>query len=228
MENEIDTNTQADTNENVIKFTVEQMETLLNAQESLNRQYTSEEWRRKVPLTSLIAANMAELGELLESSPRIGDMNSENENNGWKWWKTYLENDDKNNKVEIVDIIHFSLSVLLHLHGSPEDVLNAYKDIADKIQDIPGEEKMYSLLVRISMFNVTALTNPGETIVFFLYLVDALSKYADFEVDEMFEIYKKKNSLNLERIEGGYTDSADSYEKYDENGEEDNMKMFED
>ena len=211
-------------------FTPEQFNDLLDAQIGLNIKYSGESWT-EIPDTSLMAATFAELGELLESSPRVGD-----DPVGWKWWKTYLENDDNNMKIEAVDIIHFTVSSLFKKYYGNFDLLKAHYaecSTAYKSTDLTDEQSkgvMYDLLVSISVFSISCLLPESETkkeqaMDMFVFLIDALCNYAKMTPDEMFELYMKKNKLNHERVEGGYME--DKYEKYDENGNEDNTKLFE-
>lgn len=196
---------------------------LLMAQASLNVKYTGEQWSDVVPISHFLCAMMAEYGELLESSPRTGD-NAE----GWKWWKPYLENDVNNNKVEAVDMIHFAMSALLIRFGGVEAIMETYDLIEDA--NTQGFEKTPSIILlgAVNAFSIDVAFNedPKPSVGAFTYLIDALCSYAEMTPDEMVELYFKKNKLNQNRIEGGYTKSADSYEKYDKDGNEDNTLMF--
>lgn len=70
----------------MVKFTNEQLKTILDAQEALNEKYTGKDWRDAIPLSSFLSALDTEVSEYLESSPRVGDK-EKIKNNGWKWWK---------------------------------------------------------------------------------------------------------------------------------------------
>ncbi len=206
------------------RFTTKQLELMLEAQAGLNVKYTGENWANIVPMSSFGAATMAELGELLESSPRIGDNEA-----GWKWWKPYLENDDNNVKVEIIDIIHFTLSMLIMAYETPAEVIEVYKNNALDVFAPDEPQKMEYMLGAVSGFvvNSSSLDYHGF-IIDFTYMIDSLCHFNGMSTDEMFEIYAKKNALNAERVAGGYMESADAYQKYDEDGNEDNTKMFKD
>lgn len=200
-------------------FTVCQLEKLLGMQEALNVKYSGEDWAEKTPMSSLAAANMAELGELLESSARIGD-----DPTGWKWWKTYVENDHNNIKVEIVDMVHFSLSMLIKAYDKNFGHITSLYENAIR-ENFEAGPKMESLLGCVSAFTVNCFTLDDYGFVEdFALMIDALARYGEMSTDEMYEIYMKKNELNHKRVEGGYKENK--YQKYDENGREDNEGMF--
>ncbi len=212
-------------------FTNDQNRALLTAQASLNVKYTGENWAQKVPVAHFVAAMQAEYGELLESSPRTGDTVVEDMPVGWKWWKPYLENDANNNKVEGVDMIHFAMSAMLVRMGSVDAVMAEIEKLSveDDKPEVSSEFIATALIGATCGFslNVVFSENTQEIVGGWIYLVDALCDYCEMTPDEMVELYNKKNKLNSERIEGGYTKDADSYQKYDADGNEDNTKMFE-
>jgi dimeric dUTPase (all-alpha-NTP-PPase superfamily) len=91
-------------------FSPEQFKAIVNEQIKLNEHYSGEKWDETVSPTQFIAAIYAELGELLESTPRSCC------ETGWKWWRKDVENDINNAKIEAVDILHFALSVLIQIY----------------------------------------------------------------------------------------------------------------
>ena len=208
-------------------FDAKQFNEILDAQIELNVEYSGKEWM-DIPNSSFAAASFAEMGELLESGPRVGD-----DIVGWKWWKPYLENDVNNMKIEAVDIIHFAISSLYKKYKGERDLIkNHYKDcreayVTANVKDESSTGVMYDLLVSFSVFSVGVLvddTEKEQVMDMFVYLIDALCRFSNMTPDEMFNLYMKKNELNHKRVEGGYKE--DKYEKYDENGEEDNVKLF--
>jgi len=203
---------------------------IVRAQAELNVHYSGEDWADKIPVSNFLAAIFAELGELLESSPRVNDGG----NNGWKWWKPYLENDVDNMKIEAVDIIHFVISVLILRYEGDLDGLimdytscsTAYKDELDAILNEKDEDGPLSdLLAAVSIFALNAMKSEKEEVLnIFMFIIDALSKYVGMSPEEMKDLYMKKNVLNHKRVDGGYMEGK--YQKYDENGEEDNRALF--
>ena len=58
-------------------------------------------------------AMQQEMSELIDSVP-------------WKWWAKYQEFDQQNAKVEVVDLLHFTISLAQVLGMTPEDVHATY------------------------------------------------------------------------------------------------------
>lgn len=214
-------------------MTTDDFNAIVQAQAELNVKYSGEDWCEKIPMSHLVCAMTAELGELLESSPRTGDTET-----GWKWWKPYLENDDNNNKVEAVDIIHFAKSMLIKAYGQDLNTLMTDYNACSTTYSEEGEELLddanttgvaNDLVSSMAAFTLTCLGNSREEALnIYMFVVNALCYYAKLTPEEMTELYMKKNQLNHARVEGGYMESVDAYEKIDADGNEDNTKLFED
>jgi dimeric dUTPase (all-alpha-NTP-PPase superfamily) len=66
-----------------------------------------------------------EISELVDSTP-------------WKWWAKYQKFDEQNARVEVIDILHFLISIAQVLGMTPDDFFEAYRkknDINHKRQD---------------------------------------------------------------------------------------------
>jgi len=213
-------------------LTSEQFNEILDAQMELNVKYSGENWAKDIPDSHMLAAAFAELGELLESGPRVGDSDL----NGWKWWRENLDNDDNNLKVEAVDIIHFTFSSLAKKYNDIDllkkhyaECSNAYRTSPNAQSDGESTGVVYDLLLSLSVFTVTCLIEDSEKeqlMDMMVFLVNGLCRFSNMTADEMFELYGKKNKLNHKRVEGGY--KTGDYEKVDSDGNEDNVKLFED
>jgi len=211
-------------------LTSEQFNQILDAQIKLNVKYSGEDWESKIPDSSMLAAAYAELGELLESGPRVGDSED-----GWKWWRPTLNNDDNNLKIEGVDIVHFVVSSIYKKYDGDINLIKEHYTECSKsyssapnLMDPDSSGVVYNLLVSMSVFATTCLikdTSKEETLDMFVYMISAICEFSNMDATEMFEMYSKKNKLNHERIEGGYIEGE--YEKYDSDGNEDNTKLFE-
>ena len=64
-------------------------------------------------ILNYVRAMQQELAELTDSVP-------------WKWWAKYQEFDKQNARVEIVDLVHFLISLAQVMGMSAEDVHEAY------------------------------------------------------------------------------------------------------
>src|ERR1051325_5051814 len=58
-------------------------------------------------------AMQQETAELIDSVP-------------WKWWAKYQKFDKQNAKVEVVDLLHFLISIAQVLEMTPADIYEAY------------------------------------------------------------------------------------------------------
>lgn len=203
------------------KFTNNELEQLLDAQESLNIKYTGENWRDAIPLSSILAALDTEISEYLESSPRVGD-NEKIKNNGWKWWKQNLESDEQNQAIETIDVLHFGLSILMFLE-SKENILDLNSKITGNELQI-SEKPITDILTVKSKLILSALENNFVEVMYCLTeLLLVMSENCNRTLDDIFEGYFKKNALNAKRVDGGYI--TGDYKKIDENGQEDNRTL---
>ena len=130
------------------------------------------------------------------------------EHYGWKWWK-HQEPDVMQVKLEVVDIVHFALSIRLEQGG----------DIEQAAEKIAGEftSSMQAGDVRktIECLALLTLTDQGAHFNF----IAGIMKHLDMSFDELYEIYVGKNVLNMFRQDHGYKDGT--YNKV-WNGREDN------
>ncbi|MDI9442100.1 MAG: dUTPase [Bacillota bacterium] len=78
--------------------------------ENRNLEFSPEVWIQKS-----ILAIIAELGEILEEV-------------NFKWWKDPSEIDRENLKEEIVDVLHFFISMCIKAGIGPEELYQAYLD----------------------------------------------------------------------------------------------------
>lgn len=199
-----------------MKFTQEQLETLLNAQDNLNIKYLSEEWRAQINQASVCTAIQTEVAEYLESAPRLCD---------WKWWKPTLENDYQNMVVETVDVLHFLLTSLM-LTESKENILNINAKISNN--DTEDDNDIVNILGYSSLFIIDTIIESNDTkleerLVIFYTLLEAMSKGCNRTLEGIYNGYFKKNELNRKRIDNGYREGT--YQKLDEDGNEDNKKL---
>lgn len=215
-----------------LHFTQEQLKELLDAQDGLNIKYTGEEWRNDVPISSFITALDTEVSEYLESSPRVGDKICKMDN-GWKWWKQNLQNDEQNQAIETIDVLHFGLSLLMML-STKEEILkisNETNEMFEKeVENIPD------YLDSLTFMPISAIQMGKATIVMCCYdhqtqglyeslmhVIATMAINCNRTLDDIYDGYFKKNELNAKRVENGYIQGE--YQKLDENGQEDNRKL---
>ncbi|VAW50430.1 Dimeric dUTPase [hydrothermal vent metagenome] len=130
------------------------------------------------------------------------------EHYGWKWWKKQAP-DVMQVKLEVVDIVHFALSIRLEQNMPLADTAELIaKDFENSMQaeDIRKSIECLALLT---------LTDQGAHFTF----IAGIMKHLEMSFDELYEIYVGKNVLNMFRQDNGYKEGT--YNKV-WNGREDN------
>jgi len=130
------------------------------------------------------------------------------EHYGWKWWK-HQEPDIMQVKLEVVDIVHFALSIRLEQNQSLDDTA---KLIAT---DFGNPMQAEDIRKSIECLALVTLTDQGAHFTF----IAGIMKYLEMSFDELYEIYVGKNVLNMFRQDNGYKEGT--YNKV-WNGREDN------
>ena len=195
---------------NLIDFVRESVE----LQVSLNNKYHgSESWREDVPRMHFEIAFADEFSELMTSIPRLGVSNT-----GWKFWRLNLENDIQNAMVELVDMYHFGLSIVLYTK-TPEEIAEKLEDIVDSNFNV-GETATEQFEIFVEGYKNFLVT--GDCVVLMEMVLNGC-RMIDKEFEDFCSVYRQKNDINLKRILGGYKHGE--YQKVDENGNEDNRSI---
>ncbi len=132
---------------------------------------------------------------------------------GWKWWKKQTPDVDQI-ALELVDIWHFGLSLLLLSGDSVETISNRV------IKDFDGQQGSDDFAVDLEEFTAQTLMTKEFDIAGFARLMDGITM--DFET--LYVGYVGKNVLNFFRQDNGYQDG--SYHKQ-WGGKEDNEHLVE-
>ena len=130
------------------------------------------------------------------------------EHYGWKWWKKQ-EPEVMQVKLEVVDIVHFALSIRLE-QNQPLDEAAAL--IASEFENSMQAEDIKKSIECLALLT---LTDQGAHFTF----IAGIMKQLDMSFDELYEIYVGKNVLNMFRQDNGYKEGT--YRKI-WNGREDN------
>jgi len=150
---------------------------------------------------------IAELGEAIESTEH-------------KWWKA-CELDMENLKLEIIDILHFSLSADIGRYGLEETVNKAYcENIEHKEMFVQETFRRAAERFIVATGYVLAMKNAVSLTLEAIELANAIG----MSNQETFVRYKVKNALNAVRLQNGYKDG--SYIKEWGKGKEDNEVAF--
>lgn len=133
---------------------------------------------------------------------------------GWKWWKKQSP-DTEQVALELIDIWHFGLSILLQSGTKPEFIIS-------QIQSqliIETDEKDF----RLDLEKFVAATLSDRQ--FHIDLFGRLMAGIDMSLEQLYRGYVGKNVLNFFRQDNGYKDG--SYRKHWHDGREDNEHLVE-
>ncbi len=130
------------------------------------------------------------------------------EHYGWKWWKKQ-DPDVMQVKLEVVDIVHFALSIRLEQGQSLDETAALISSEFENVMQAEDFRKTIECLALLT------LTDQGAHFTF----IAGIMKYMDMSFDELYEIYVGKNVLNMFRQDNGYKEGT--YNKV-WNGREDN------
>ena len=128
---------------------------------------------------------------------------------GWKWWKHQATDLDQV-KLEIVDIWHFGLSMILIEDRSINQIANAMVDV----QSLDGQLDFRQAVEALAR---TALDGSFDVLCFM-----SVMNATPMTLNELYGIYKGKHVLNRFRQANGYKEG--SYRKT-WNGREDNVHL---
>jgi len=131
---------------------------------------------------------------------------------GWKWWK-HQSPDIEQVKLELIDIWHFGLSILLERNVSSPVILV-------ELEAALGQGQQDSFKDLLESFALYTLENKDFSIPLFVSLLEA----ADMTFDDLYCGYIGKNVLNFFRQDNGYKDGT--YKKIWK-GKEDNEHLVE-
>ena len=148
-----------------------ELQDAMNSKVNSNWRNAAYEWYRAIWM---------EAGEMLEHF-------------GWKWWKKQVP-DTMQVKLEIVDIVHFALSIRLVQGGSLAAVA---ADIAD---EIANPEATGDIKTTIELLAQQTLMDQGAH----FSIIAGVMNHLAMPFDELHEIYVGKNVLNMFRQDNGY------------------------
>ncbi|WP_370659587.1 dUTP diphosphatase [Gilvimarinus gilvus] len=133
---------------------------------------------------------------------------------GWKWWK-HQTPDTEQVALELVDIWHFGLSILLEGGASPDA-------IADQVaRELVINTDQTDLRLDVEAFTAATLADQQ----FHLDLFGRLLAGVNMDYAELYRRYVGKNVLNFFRQDNGYKDGT--YRKLWFDGREDNEHLVE-
>lgn len=131
---------------------------------------------------------------------------------GWKWWK-HQTPDVEQVKLELIDIWHFGLSILLVNNVSLES-------IGEQIEEAFIREESHDFKVGLEEFTSYTLVEKDFSINLFIILLKGMN----MTFTDLYSGYVGKNVLNFFRQDHGYKDGT--YRKIWD-GREDNEHLVE-
>lgn len=147
-------------------------------------------------MNSKVNANWREAGNewyraiWMESSEML-------EHYGWKWWKKQTP-DLMQVKLEVVDIVHFALSIRLEQDSSLEASTATIADAFSSPVKTDDIQTTIELLARQTLIDHGAHFST----------IAGLMQQIDMDFEELYEIYVGKNVLNMFRQDNGYKEGA--------------------
>lgn len=173
-----------------------QLKVMMELQDAMNTR-VNEDWRQKN--FEWYRAIWIECAELLDHY-------------GWKWWK-HQSPDVEQVKLELIDIWHFGLSILLQKNVSAPVILV-------ELEEAFGSEKHDYFQDVLESFAAYTLMEKDFSIPLFVALLELM----DMSFEDLYRGYVGKNVLNFFRQDHGYKEG--SYQKL-WGGKEDNEHLVE-
>lgn len=177
---------------------VQQLKIMLELQDAMNTKVTANwqqqgyEWYRAI---------WVECAELMDHY-------------GWKWWKKQSP-DTEQVALELIDIWHFGLSILLQSDASQDDIIARLQ----RELIIATDETDF----RLDLERFVAATLSDHQ--FHIGLFARLMAGVEMSFEQLYRGYVGKNVLNFFRQDNGYKDG--SYRKHWHDGREDNEHLVE-
>lgn len=192
---------------------IDKIKEMFLLQRQLNIQTAGPNWNTREDVI-FENAIIAESGELLESL-------------GYKWWKK-PNIDLANAKVEVVDLWHFAMSLLMQHHGVDDETIDGLVNICEyPLIAVTDYFDSQSMLQRDIMEFVHVATVVREDVYesdLLMFKYGALMGDVGLNLDALYTMYIIKNALNKFRQDNGY--ATGTYQKI-WNGREDNEVAME-
>jgi len=138
------------------------------------------------------------------------------DHHGWKWWKKQSA-DRAQIRLELVDIWHFGLSLLLQQAPISESLA---QQVLNELDTAQNKENSLDFLKSVEAFAAFTLLNKQFSVPLFSKMLQGMN----MDLNQLYTAYVGKNVLNFFRQDHGYKEG--SYVKV-WNGQEDNEHLVE-
>jgi len=158
----------------------------------------------------------------------------------WKWWDTKVKEnennrfelfDEKNAKIELIDMIHFFISLCHLICNSNQKCKNVLTNLLFDIEVKGGDTKgiTFAIIRGLVLYISTILSDILEetdalcieSLVIPLFIIGgdigSIIKIFNMSPEEILDVYKKKCEINFKRQDQNYA--------MDTKSEEDNIKL---
>ncbi len=138
----------------------------------------------------------------------------------WKWWKASPGPEDMvQQRIELVDIWHFALSLALEGGEPPDNVTQDFMQGWNIQRDSAGAAP--DLIERVAFISLGLLQGyPDADVRGLIKAFGSAARHYDLPLDALFTLYVGKNALNHFRAQNGY--KTGGYRKHWSDGREDN------
>jgi len=204
-----------------MRINKKQLYSLFEVQSKLNAATCGEDWLKGICKTGKPIAYDTAI--LVEAAEFIDSFD-------WKHWK-YSGDDFENAKVELIDLLHFVISLIIYvmkirdfkhetLTGLFDDIVVTFKYNGETKNDeyvIEGKEfDIFKVRVLLNnfIFHILALNNAviqhsqAEAARNSMSVLMVMMSYLNMEWNEIYELYISKNALNYLRLNNGYQDGT--------------------
>ncbi len=139
------------------------------------------------------------------------------DHHGWKWWK-HQQCDIEQVKLELIDIWHFGLSIIISKHGINQEIAEATEQKLNSV--LSQQASSDNFLQSVEKFAAETLATKDFNVELFAHMLNG----CNMNIDELYRSYVGKNVLNFFRQDHGYQDGT--YIKV-WTGQEDNEHLVE-
>lgn len=122
----------------------------------------------------------------------------------WCWWKEHLKEPSREKMVEeYIDMWHFAMSIYYHFIDNLGE--GDYKEIENSVSlENPIDAEILALNSHYEADDIISFILSGTLIAYIITCMVLLGMQYEIYIDEIVDVYKKKNAINYQRLKEGY------------------------